>query len=155
MDRLGFLFIINSMSCWPSFHKVSSMVFNSAHLRSDPHITKKSHVRYGRFLNTFLVSFIAWLNLIMRFSGPHSLVYTKTIGSESWKMFTLSFCFGMLNIRQSHKSPSCLLVFRPYIYWLFFSGAKFVTVSKGVSKTFLKKSYKINENVANNGVPPH
>ena len=45
-----------------------------------------------KILNTLLVSCIAQANLVMRFSGPHSLVDSKTTGFEGWKMFEVLFC---------------------------------------------------------------
>ena len=72
---------------------------NSVHLRSTPQITEKSCIRYERFLNKLLVSFLVRVNLMMTFSGPHSLVDTKTTGFESLKTFDVSFCSSILNIQ--------------------------------------------------------
>ena len=63
-----------------TFNKVNELL---QYNRSGPQITENSHIPYKRFLNTLLVSFITWVNLTMRFSGPHSLVDTKTTEFES------------------------------------------------------------------------
>ena len=65
------------------FGNIVETVSKSEHLRSGPQINENLHIRYERFLYTLLVSFITRVNLIRRFSGPHSLVDTKTTGFES------------------------------------------------------------------------
>ena len=83
----------------------------------------------------------------MKFSGFHSPVDTKTTGFESWKMFALFFL--LLNVTHMTITQISILLtgfssLNIMIFFWFLSQ----TASKGVSKTFLEKPYKINENVA-------
>ena len=67
-------------------------------LRSGLQITEKSDIWYERFLNALLVSFIARVNLIMRFSIPQSLADITATGFESWKIFAVLL---LLNVKHS------------------------------------------------------